>query len=88
MPYIGRIAENIGRYNLHGVDIDPRAAQIAALALWMRAQRAFNESGTSRSNRARIARTNVVVAEPMPGDAELVEEFAASLRPALLGDLL
>src|SRR5213078_1496530 len=27
-------------HNLHGVDIDPRAAQIAALALWLRAQRA------------------------------------------------
>src|SRR6202035_5382895 len=31
------------RNNLFGIDIDPRAAQIAALALWMRAQRAFNE---------------------------------------------
>jgi len=25
-------------HNLHGIDIDPRAAQIAALALWLRAQ--------------------------------------------------
>src|SRR5207249_2195628 len=28
--------------NLHGIDIDPRAAQIAALALWLRAQQAWN----------------------------------------------
>jgi len=31
------------RHNLHGVDIDPRCAQIAQLALWMRAQRAFHD---------------------------------------------
>src|SRR5262249_40378375 len=28
-------------HNLYGVDIDPRCAQIAALALWLRAQRAW-----------------------------------------------
>ena len=28
-------------HNLHGVDIDPRCVQIAQLALWMRAQRAY-----------------------------------------------
>ena len=33
------------RHNLHGVDIDPRCAQIAQLALWMRAQRAFRDFG-------------------------------------------
>src|SRR5204863_9474534 len=27
------------RHNLHGIDIDPRASQIAGLALWLRAQR-------------------------------------------------
>ena len=74
-------------HNLHGVDIDPRATQIAALALWMRAQRAHNQFGVSRAERPPITKTNVVVAEPMPGDAELVEEFAASLKPAVLGDL-
>jgi hypothetical protein len=37
--------------------------------------------------RPRITRTNIVVAEPMPGDAVLVEEFAATLSPPLLGDL-
>jgi hypothetical protein len=29
-------------HNLHGVDIDPRCAQIAQLALWMRAQRGLS----------------------------------------------
>jgi len=75
------------RNNLHGVDIDPRAAQIAALAVWMRAQRAYNEFDVDRAQRPPITRTNIVVAEPMPGDAELVDEFAASLKPAVLGDL-
>lgn len=79
--------ELILRHNLHGIDIDPRAAQIAALALWMRAQRAFNEFGLSRSDRPAIARTNIIVAEPMPGDTALVEEFAGTIEPPLLGTL-
>ena len=79
--------ELILRHNLHGVDIDPRAAQIAALALWMRAQRAYNQFEVGRAERLPIIKTNIVVAEPMPGDAELVDEFAASLKPAVLGDL-
>jgi len=74
-------------HNLHGVDIDPRCAQIAQLALWMRAQGAFKAAGVSRSNRPAIRRANVVIAEPMPGNAKLVDEFAATLRPALIGDL-
>lgn len=73
--------------NLHGVDIDPRCAQIAALALWLRAQRAWKDANLSASQRPRITKTNIVVAEPMPGDAALVEEFAATLNPPLLGDL-
>src|SRR5213079_2831936 len=52
--------------NLHGVDIDPRCAQIAALALWLRAQRAFSDLGISRDQRPVIRKTNIVVAEPMP----------------------
>ena len=79
--------ELILRQNLHGVDIDPRATQIAALALWMRAQRAYNQFDVGRAERPPITKTNIVVAEPMPGDTELVEEFAASLKPAILGDL-
>ena len=77
----------IVEYNLHGVDIDPRCAQIAALALWLRAQRAWKDIGVAASDRPRIQRTHIVVAEPMPGDAALVEEFAARLDPPLLRDL-
>jgi hypothetical protein len=73
--------------NLHGVDIDPRCAQIAALALWLRAQRAFQDFGVKPSERPRITRMHIVVAEPMPGDAALVEAFAKDLQPPLLGGL-
>jgi hypothetical protein len=71
------------RHNLHGVDIDPRAAQIAALALWMRAQRAHNELGIARGTRLPIQKTNVVVAEPMPGEAGLRHELVESLDKQL-----
>ena len=73
--------------NLFGVDIDPRCAQIAALALWLRAQRAWKDLDVAASERPRIHRTHIVVAEPMPGDAALVDEFAARLDPPLLRDL-
>jgi hypothetical protein len=77
----------IVEHNLHGVDIDPRCSQIAALALWLRAQRAWKDVGIAASDRPRIERTHIVVAEPMPGDTALVEEFAARLDPPLLRDL-
>ena len=77
----------IVEHNLHGVDIDPRCAQIAALALWLRAQRAWQEAGVGASKRPRISLTHIVVAEPMPGDAELVKEFADRLKPPLMRDL-
>ena len=81
------VPELILRHNLHGVDIDPRAAQIAALALWMRAQRGFQEAGISAAERLPIRRTNVVTAEPMPGDQLLVLEFSSGLEPRVLGEL-
>jgi hypothetical protein len=77
----------IVEHNLHGVDIDPRCAQIAALALWLRAQRAWKDLGVAASDRPRIQRTHIVVAEPMPGDVVLVDEFAGRLDPPLLRDL-
>ena len=81
------VPELILRHNLHGVDIDSRAAQIAALALWMRAQRGFQEAGIPAAERPPIRRTNVVTAEPMPGDQLLVHEFSTGLEPRVLGEL-
>ena len=70
-------------HNLYGIDIDPRCTQIAALALWMRAQRAFKELDSSREARPPIRKTNIVVAEPMPGEPELRREFIATMDPKL-----
>ncbi len=69
------------RHNLHGIDIDSRCVQIAALALWMRAQRAYQELGIAKDARVAIQKTNFVVAEPMPGNMELRKEFTAELKP-------
>jgi hypothetical protein len=72
-------------HNLHGVDIDARCAQIAQLALWMRAQRAFRDLGLSRADRALIRRSNIVVAEPLVRDDGLLNEFLAKLNDPDLG---
>jgi hypothetical protein len=71
-------------HNLHGVDIDPRCAQIAQLALWMRAQKAYRDFGISRAEREQIRRSNIVVAEPLVADDQLAKEFVAKLGDAEL----
>ncbi len=76
------------RYNLHGIDIDPRAVQIASLALWLRAQRAFQDQSLKRRQRPLIDTIHIVCAEPMPGEYDLLGEFARDLRPAILDKLL
>jgi hypothetical protein len=69
----------IVEHNLYGVDIDARCAQIAALALWLRVQRAFMDLAIPPSERPRVSRTHIVIAEPMPGDRELAAAFAEEL---------
>jgi hypothetical protein len=76
------------RYNLHGIDIDLRATQIAALALWLRAQRSFQGLGLKVSDRPRISKSNIVCAEPMPGERHLLDEFVGTLQPKVLGQLV
>lgn len=71
-------------HNLYGVDIDARTAQIAGLALWMRAQTAWRDLEIKRAERPPITRTNIVVAEPMPGETDLRAEFLARLQPSAL----
>ncbi len=46
------IARHIIEHNLHGLDIDPRAVQIAAVALWLRARRAAPDARPRRHNLA------------------------------------
>ena len=68
-------------HNIHGVDIDPRATQIARLTLWLRAQRAWQEQGVEVAARPAITRSNVVCAEPMPGEKELLADFVDQQFP-------
>jgi hypothetical protein len=75
-------------HNLHGIDIDARCAQIAQLSLWMRAQRAFRDYGIARSVRPNIRRANTVIGEPMPGEADLLDEFLRNLKEDNLEGLL
>jgi hypothetical protein len=72
-------------HNLHGVDIDPRCAQIAQLALWMRAQRAYRDLGLDRIGRPKIRRSNIVIAEPLVADNRIAVDFVGRLGDVELG---
>jgi hypothetical protein len=61
--------------NIHGIDIDARAVQIAGLSLWLRAQKAWHEAGVKPVASPQITRSNIVCAEPMPGESDLLEQF-------------
>lgn len=79
--FLREVPRLIVEHNIHGIDIDPRAAQIAGLALWLRAQRAWQALGLKPSDRPPIRRSNVVCAEPMPGEKELLREFVEQQFP-------
>ena len=66
-------------HNIYGVDIDPRAAQIASLALWLRAQRAWFDAAVKAKDRPTIGRGHVVAAVAPPAERELREQFAKGL---------
>lgn len=66
-------------HNIYGVDIDPRAAQIATLALWLRAQRAWHDAGVKAKDRPLIGHSHVVAAIAPPTERQLRQQFAANL---------
>jgi hypothetical protein len=74
--------------NIHGVDIDPRAAQIAGLALWLRAQKEWQTLGFAANQRPQVKRSNIVCAEPMPGDADQLKAFCVSLQQPAIGQMV
>lgn len=74
--------------NIHGIDIDPRAVQIAGLSLWLRAQRTWRDQGIKAHSRPKVERSNVVCAEPMPGESEMLAQFTDQLRPTVLRQLI
>jgi Eco57I restriction-modification methylase len=65
--------------NIYGVDIDPRAAQIASLALWLRAQRAWHDQGVKAKDRPLVGRGHVVAATAPPAERDLREQFVSNL---------
>jgi hypothetical protein len=75
-------------HNLYGIDIDSRAVQIAAFALWLHAQKTWRSLGIRTADRPRIAKSNIVTAEPMPGEEGMRGEFTADLKPRVLGQLV
>jgi hypothetical protein len=73
--------------NLFGVDIDSRCIQIAALALWLRAQQTYSRNRVPRELRPQIAAMNLAVAEPVATNGALLAEFTQSLTPGPLAGL-
>ncbi len=67
------------RHNLYGVDLDSRCVQIAGLALWMRAQRAFRDLNVAPADRQAIAKCNIVAAAPVAGQSEETVSFVGGL---------
>ena len=80
--FLKDVPRQIIENNLHGIDIDPRCAQIAGLSLWLRAQKAWQRLGLKPAERPAIKRSNIVCAEPMPGDKELLRQFVDNEFPA------
>ena len=66
-------------HNIYGVDIDQRAAQIASLALWLRAQRAWHDASFKAKDRPLIGRGHVVAAVAPPAEPDLAKQFAINL---------
>ncbi len=66
-------------HNIFGVEIDPRSAQIASLALWLRAQRAWHEAGVRREDRPAVGRGHVIAAVAPPAEADLRLELMAGM---------
>ncbi|MFN3151821.1 BREX-6 system adenine-specific DNA-methyltransferase PglX [Bremerella sp.] len=64
------IVESILENNLHGIDLDPRAVQIAAAALWIKAKSTCTEAHPSRLN---LVASNLGIARLPDNDPALVE---------------
>ena len=81
VAFVHDVPRLIVEHNIYGVDIDPRAAQIASLALWLRAQRAWHDSGVKAKDRPSIGRGHVIAATAPPVEPELSQQFQRTLDP-------
>ena len=64
------IVEHILAHNLHGIDIDPRAVQIAAAALWLKAQQV---APGARPEQLNLVASNLRLARLPDDDPALIE---------------
>ena len=67
-------------HNIFGAEIDPRALQIAADSLWLRAQKSWEEQGVESAERPVIRKSNLVLAEPMPGNKKLLYQLTKEMN--------
>lgn len=74
-----KIPALILEHNIYGCEIDPRALQMAALSLWLRAQRSYNELQIPREERPLITHSNLVLAEGMPGNKKMFNILLSEL---------
>lgn len=86
--FLQDVPRQIIERNIHGIDIDPRAAQIAGLSLWLRAQKNWQAQCLQQTQRPSIRKSNIVCAEPMPGGRKMLEEFLTTLREDRLDTLI
>jgi len=73
--YLRDVPRLIIEHNIYGVDIDPRAAQIATLALWLRAQRAWHDADMKAHQRPIIGQGHVVAAIAPPAEKNCASSF-------------
>ncbi|MDY6908920.1 MAG: hypothetical protein SWC40_03075 [Thermodesulfobacteriota bacterium] len=55
---------------------------------WLRAQKTWKNLGIKAPERPRIVRSNIVTAEPMPGEEDMRCGFTAGLKPRVLGQIV
>jgi hypothetical protein len=79
--FVRDVPRLIIEHNIYGVDIDPRAAQIASLALWLRAQRAWHEAGVKAKDRPQVGQGHVAAAVAPPAEVDLRKRFMEELDP-------
>lgn len=79
------IVERILSHNLHGIDLDPRAVQIAAAALWLKARQVCPDARPERVNLVASNLRLASLADDDPALAELRREVER--ETAVLGGL-
>ena len=74
-------------HNIHGWILILARYKLRAFIV-QRAQRARQQQGIKPQQRPVVRKSNIVCAEPMPGEKALLHEFSNSLNPPVLGQLL